>query len=492
MILKILGSIIFFTTFIFANVVLEAPNEFVKGDSVVFSIKASGSNIEFPTIDNIDGFDVQKNGSTNNITIINGKRSENRVQSYIFFPNKTVTIPSLKVKIDGKNELTKPHQIKLSKVQKTTSKLFDLKLKVNKNKVYVAEDIKLTLIFKYSTKANIIDIGFTDPVFENFWSKQYGKPVKYSQNGFVVQELTYLLFPQKEGLLKIDPVKIDIVLQDPRDPFSFLGQGKNKRIYSNSIDIDVKPLPNNVKLIGDFKIKTKVNKTTIDSGEAVSYSINIEGRGNIDDLDEIKLDIPDVTIYENKAKKTYDVNSSGKYGGTYTKSFSIVAQNNFTIPAISIKFFDKKTKKIKTINSKLYNIKVKNKTANNIKNDTKPTLQKMVQEPVVKQKVIVKTVDTTIKEKIMYLIFGMIIMLFLVILYNYLVSKKSKKEQLELPLTKKVKKAKTKDQLLKLLVVYIGLNEELDSIIYSLEKDDNIEIKSIKKQILLILKQMKL
>ncbi len=488
--LKILGSIILLTTYLLASVQLIAPNEFVKGDSVNFSIKAEGEDIEFPMIDSIDGFDVQKNGSTNNITIINGKRSQNKIQNYQFFPNKTVTIPAFKVKINGKDELTKQHQVKLSKIKKTNSNLYDIKINVNKTKAYVGEDIKLTLIFKYSTKANIIDIGFSDPVFENFWSKQYGRPIKYSKNGFIYQELTYLLFPQKAGMLRIDPVKIDIVLQNPRDPFAFLGQGENKRIYSNYIDIEALPLPQDIKLIGDFKITTKVNKTKIKSGEAVAFNVDIQGRGNIDDLDEVKLNIPDVTIYENKAKKTYNVNDKAQYGGTYTKSFSIVAQNNFTIPSISIKYFDKKTKQIRTIKSKAYNIEVE---ASSIQEkQAKPKLQKQETMPLVKEKVVIKTVNTTVQDKIIYFVLGMLIMLFLVLIYFYIIKQKSNKKDLELPIEKKIKKAKTKSELLKLLVAYINQDERLDKIIYNLESEDEIEIKSIKKQILLILKDIKL
>jgi hypothetical protein len=490
MILKILGSIIVFSTYIFANVQLIAPNEFIQGDAVVFSIKASGEDIEFPIIANIDGFDVQKNGSTNNITIINGKRSENRIQSYQFFPNKSVTLPPFGVKINSQTKYTKEHKIKLSKIKKSNSKLYDISIKIDKKKVYVSEDIKLTLTFKYAKNANIVDIGFTDPVFDNFWSKQYGKLIKYEQNQYIVQELTYLLFPQKDGKLTINPVKIDLVLQNPRDPFSFLGQGINKRIYSNQIEIEAMPLPNGIKLIGDFKITTKVNHTKVKSGQAVAYSINIEGRGNIDDLDDIKLNIDNVTIYENKAQKSYDVDTKGRYGGTYSKNFSIVSSNDFTIPSISIKYFDKKTKKIKTIKTKSYDIKVEGSSANNTPKQVK--LQKLETKPKVKEKIVVKTIDTTTKDKVIFFIFGMVIMLFLVFVYIYISRLKSSKKDIELPLQKKVKKLNNQEQLLKLLVVYLGKNKKLDEIIYELENSTDIDIKKVKKQILLILKDLKL
>ncbi|MEA1914800.1 MAG: BatD family protein, partial [Campylobacterota bacterium] len=344
MIIRVLGNLIIFATFMLANVQLHVDDEFIAGDAVTFSIKAQGEDIEFPPISTIENFDVHKNGSSNNITIINGKRSEHRVQSYKFFPNKSVLIPAFKIMIDGQEVFTKEHNITQKKIQKTKSNKFDLKIEVNKSKAFVGEDVKLVLRFKYAKNANILDLGFNNPVFENFWSKQYGKPKKYQKNGFIVQELTYLLFPQKKGLLKINPVKIDMILSDPKDPYSFLGQGINKRLYSNDLQLEVDALPDDVALIGKFKLKSKVNKRTLKSGEATAYSITVEGRGNIDDLDDVKLDIPNVTIYENKAEQKYNVDTNGNYGGVYTKSFSIVAQDDFVIPSIEISYLDKKSK----------------------------------------------------------------------------------------------------------------------------------------------------
>ena len=80
------------------------------------------------------------------------------------------------------------------------------------------------------------------------------------------------------------------------------------KIYSNALDLNIKALPSETNLIGDFDIKASVNKSDIKSGEAISFKLEIKGSGNIEDIKDIKLNIPNTTIYENKAS----VNASYK------------------------------------------------------------------------------------------------------------------------------------------------------------------------------------
>lgn len=50
---------IFFNT-VFANVTMYSPSKFYAGDPVLFSLEALGSDIEFPKMNDIEGFEVTK------------------------------------------------------------------------------------------------------------------------------------------------------------------------------------------------------------------------------------------------------------------------------------------------------------------------------------------------------------------------------------------------------------------------------------------------
>jgi hypothetical protein len=475
---------------LFAKVILTAPNNFFKGDRVIFKITASGGNVKFPNITNIDGVAVQSAGTSSSTTIINGVRKQTLTKTFALIANNDIKIPPFKIDINGKIEQTKSKIIKMKLVKKTKSSIYDLEIKVNKKDAYVGEDILFTLKFKYKRDAPIVDLNFYKPTFENFWTKELEAKKQTVQGDYIVHELNYLLFPQKDGKLSIDPLRIDAIVSDnSSQSYGFFNTQLTKSIpiYSNILDLKVKPLPENIKLIGDFEISSTIDKETIKQGDAVSYKLTIKGRGNLDDLDEIKLSIPNATIYDNKSKKEFNIKND-LYGGVFNKTYSIVSQNNFEIPQISLKYFDKKTKTIKTIKTKSYNIKV-----NGISKKTAILeVAKTKETPIVSQtKVIEKFIVTSDKQKLIFFIFGMIFASIIISLYFIFKKKKKKKE--DTPLTKQIKKTKSKQELLKILVVYINIDKQLDKIIYNLEdKNNSNDIKKLKKEILNIIKDEKL
>jgi hypothetical protein len=477
---------LFLPILLFSKVIIQAPSTFFEGESVVFNINVSGANIEFPKIESIDGYGVQSLGTSSQTTIINYVTNRNVTRKYRFFPKKDVIIPSFKIIINGKVEKTKKKHIKLLKVKQTKSSLFNLKMSVNKTNVYVGEDIVLTLVFKYKKNIQLYDLKFGDMNFDNFWSKQLTSDKPQDDGQYITQKLKFLIFPQKSGKLNISAVKIIALLADVGMFNNFFGSStKSVNIYSNTLDINAKALPKDINLIGDFKIDATVDKTSIHQGQAVSYKLKIMGRGNIDDLDEIKLDILNTTIYDNHSIKNFDIKDN-KYGGTYKKTYSIVSQNDFIIPSIKLQFFDKKTDTIKTITTKEYKIRVLDSSK------IKQTLQvqSKYEKPKTKEIIMTKTKYISDDEKILFFLLGFISSFLLIVVYLIYKKRFIKKESTTVEIN--IKNSKTIDDLFKNLVPYINIGKNLDNIIYSLETKNNIDLKKIKKDILKIIKELKI
>ena len=463
---------------IYANVSLNAPNSFYQGDNVEFSLSASGKDIKIPDIKDIEGFMVQSLGTSTQTNIINGVRSDKLVKNYAFKPTKDVIIPAFEITIDGKVEKTQAQKIVMQKVEKTVSNDYDLTISVDKKEAYVGESIHLTLLFKYKKDLNIIGLEFEKPTFESFWVKELkandNLPI---DNNYTYQKLEYLLFPQKSGKLTIEPLKIEAVTTQSgyRSSFFVTAPTQRTKVYSNKIALDVKALPQNVKLIGDFSIDATIDKDTLKEGEAVSYKVTIQGRGNVDDIDEVKLTIPDATIYENPSEKKYDIQNS-LYGGVPTKSF--------TIPKITLQYFDKETKTVKTIQTKSFDINVTALEKKVIKLETAQDNGKTVES---QEKI--EVVKISQNEKILYFLFGLIVGVVSVIFVLFLKKPKSKQE--DIPLIKLVKQSKTQNELLKTLVAFIKIDEDLDKMIFTLETKLEIEqFKSVKKEIIEILNHL--
>ncbi len=481
--------LLFFTTFLCANVSLKSNNSFILNENFVFEIEAQGSNIEFPDIKKIDGQIVVNLGTSRTMTSINGNVVNKIKKTYSFKPQDKFTLPSFEVKVDGKVFKTKEKLVTQQIAQKSQLSNFDLQISLDKSSLYVGENSLLNIKFKYKKDLQIVDLAFNMPVFNNIWSKKIEEQnTSYEESGFVVQELNFLIAPQKSGLLKIPSIKIEAKVID-MDNYSyslFSPATKTENIYSNSLNLDVKSLPNNVSLIGEFILSTNVSKEEINEGESVSYKVEISGSGNIDDIDDIKLKIEDVTIFEDKAKIETKIENN-KNVGSYKKSFSIIANKDFEIPSLELTYFDKNIKKVVTQKSKSYKIRVKkalNKASFSGLEKAKPKENKKI----IEEKIVYKS---SLKHMILFFIFGILFTILIFGLYFY-VKNRNIEQKDDLPLVKAIKKTKNSNELIKLLIPYIGYNKILDEIIFKLEKNRDINLKIIKKEIIKTVESLEL
>jgi len=480
-----LFSFIFIVS-LFADVKLIAPSLVVKGEPLVFHIEVSGNDIVFPDLKAIDKNEVQEVSSSTSAVFINSNVTRKIKKTYSLYPNKNIIIPQLEFIIDGNKFYTSAKKINVTNAKKTKSDIFDLSIKANKNDLYVGENFILTFIFKYKRTPDLLEMNLVPPVFNDFWSKQLNDTKQYEENDYFVQELNFLLFPLKAGPLSISPVVVQAVMIDnSRSSMSFLSSStKSVKVYSNELNFNIKKLPSNVKLIGNFTIKGSIDKEEIKKGEALSFKLEIKGSGNIDDLDDIKLNIKNATIYENKPKiKTFYKN--GKYEGTYEKVYSIIPNENIVIPSINLEYFNKELNQIVLKQTEKFNIKVSEDKSF----ETSSILEK--REINTKTKEVIKIVEIiSLYDKILYFMLGVIFILLILGLYLYVIKSNKNKELKDYPLIKKVKNSKSKDELLKCLAKYINVDSRLDELIFTLEKAD--DIKELKKQIIQLLKNIKI
>jgi len=489
-----LGKLLFFILFIplmvYAKVKLEVDKSYFQGDVVEFKIIATGENIVIPNIKKIETYIVRSAGTSTQTNIFNGNKTTTQIKTYLFSPKGTTVIPEFAIQVDGKVYKTQPVKLTMKKVEKTNSKLYSFDLSVDKKELYVGEALELQIKFKYKKDLNILNLEFERPDFSGFWVKKVNSQTPDNDPLYFHQTLTHILFPQKKGKIDIGPFKINVVLSKNNysNNFFFTGATKNIPVYSNTISLNVKPLPDGVNLIGKFDIEAFIDKQEIEAGEAISYRIKIKGEGNIDDIKELKPKISNATIYDNPAKKEYKV-TNGVYGGEYEKVFSIVASKSFTIPPITLKYFDKTTNSIKTLQTKSFHIKVKEQVKNQeISLQTAP-------ENIEKIQTVVQDTRKNKPNEILYGLFfilGIVVALGGVVLYKFF-NLKTKKEKEDTPLSVQVKKTNNPDELLKVIVNYINIDKDLDKIIYKLENNNSLqEFKKLKKEVIKIVKNIKI
>ncbi len=401
---KILFIIFLIPQAIFAGVVASVDSKNVElGDMITYSLDLTGEEIERPVIYGICGEDVISTSSSTSIKIVNGAYTKTYILSYKFMPKKSCKIKSIDVEIDGKIEKTKTIDIVVSKAIVSKDANFSLTLSTNKKEIYVGEPFVLTLMLKQKDGAEAVDSKYIAPNLKGFWVKGESKPTRVKQDGYTITQIMYKMAPQREGVLSISPAQMRIASRSKaKDSWgSFIPNIKWKSYFSNELAITAKALPNGVDLIGDFSIDAEVSSTDVNANEAVNVTIKVLGDGNLEDIKTFKPYIDGVSIFDEKIVVQ---------NTNLTQKIAFVADEDFVIPAFSLKFFDLQTKQIKTISTKTINIKVKNakpKQELNIQRDEK-------QETVVVNKVIEKELDKfwVLLAFIVGLVIGILLMFF--------------------------------------------------------------------------------
>ena len=358
--MRILGSllVIFITLFADVKVYLK-HNPIYQGEPAQLVIEATGDEIELPNIDKIGSYPVAGVARSESVINTNGNLRVKKAVVLTFYPDQNVTIPPITVKVNDKSITSKPLQLIVKKAKANSDILF--RLKVDKKEAYVSEPIIAELELKVKRTLNIVDYRFEPPKFDNFWVKELKSTNKYlEEHGeYLIKRIKFLLLPQKSGVLHIGPAVFKYAVPDTtRDLFGFsITAPQWKSVVSNSATVIVKPLPENVELVGDFTINVKVDKKRLKRNEPCNVTVTVEGVGNLESFDGVDLNISDVTIYKDKPKLTERYTKSGLFS-RFEQKFSIIADHSYTIPALKIRYFSLKEKRIKELETKPIAIKI--------------------------------------------------------------------------------------------------------------------------------------
>ncbi|MCD6433132.1 MAG: BatD family protein [Sulfurimonas sp.] len=338
---------------IYASVEASLDSHFVEsGEMVTYSLSISGEDIERPNIHTLCDTDVISTSSQRSIVMKNGTVERKFVLSYKFIPQKSCDIAPMEVKIDGKIETSNAVSLKINSGVVKKDAEFVLTLSSDKKEVFIGEPFEVTLLFKQKEGAEAVDSKFVPPELKGFWIKEESKPVRYKEGSYTITKLTYTMAAQRVGNLHITKAQMRIASRShTRDSWgAWIPKIKWRIYFSNELSIDVKALPVGVDLIGDFTISATVDKNEINANEAINVMVQVDGIGNLEDIKSFKPYIEGVSVFDEKIAVA---------GSKLTQKMALVADEDFAVPPFTLKYYDLKTKEVKTISTKEIKVLVK-------------------------------------------------------------------------------------------------------------------------------------
>lgn len=403
-----------------ARMTLRAPAEVGVGQqfAVTYEVNARPTDFKTPTFSNFNFLGGPSQSSSSSTQIINGNVTRSMSISYTYYLSAaaegTFTIPKTTCKVDGKVIESNSAQIKVVKasdaqqqrsqgqgryrqqvqqdepVQIDDNTLY-VKISANKTNVYQGEEIIVT--YRIYTQVNISQYQIDKlPINKGFWTEdlwndntsvqQYEETINGKR--YLVGEIRKAaLFPQESGLLTIEPLQLEVLAQLPSqrrrtgsifdlfdDAFFNTHQSVKKILVSNSLKINVKPLPtppdNFTGGVGNFSLSAKIDTDKIKANEALTYSLTVSGTGNLMLIDDIDVKFPEVfEVYDPKVVPNIK-HSAGGVSGSKTFEWILIprSQGNYKIPEATLVFFNPKTKSYETKKTQSFNIRVDKGDAN--------------------------------------------------------------------------------------------------------------------------------
>ena len=303
---------------------------------------------------------------------VNGVRSFSKTFSYTIAPTRkgNLTIAQAQIEIDGTTYKTSAQKVTVTDAVKKPSEDMTAEDFANENLYLVAEvsnanpylNEMVTVVYKLYVGADISVTNFRpldNPTFNNFWNQdipvtQYtfqsgtykGKPMQYVALKKVV------LYPQKSGELKLEPLVLDITAEVPTNRRDFFGgrlyAQTNKTVTAGNRIIQVKPLPEAGKpasfngAVGKFDFFVRTSKNILNANESLQAVVEVNGNGNLKLFQVPELKLPAaLEVYEPEFEEKITTNLSGM-NGKISNSYTVVPayKGKYPIPSIDFSYFD--------------------------------------------------------------------------------------------------------------------------------------------------------
>jgi len=311
---------------------------------------------------------------------------------------------------------------------------YSFTMQVDNMQPMVGETIHLTTHFRYD---NLEEYDLAEPDYENFNIALVDENETQETNSTWLVTQHYTLIAKKAGTLTLHPLKahIEFIPQKYQKEYNKNHYLQKQDISTQHLTLNISPLPQGIQVTGNYTLEASLDKNQSTQGSPVQFTASLIGEGNLENLNYLTLHIPHTTIYETSTSP-------------HSKTFNILANQNYSIPPIILKYFNQKSQSMMITSTPSYAIHIS---------------------------------GNKVSHSLLWL-FGLLLVgigaygLWVLHKLAYLDKKKTFIRQL--------KKCKNKEELLKKIAPYIGKDRGLTRLIYRLEGCDDGEFNKVKKEII--------
>jgi len=245
-------------------------------------------------------------------------------------------------------------------------------------KVYVGQQVTIT--YRLYTNVDIGNYGIkTQPPFTGFWVQDISPTYQPAASTVTIKNKEYrtveikkyALFPQRSGILEIEPLTAQAIARIPQQGGGFWGgffyANKEIELVTDPIKITVSDLPPNGKpdnftgAVGQYQIGTAISNPNVQTNESVSLKITIAGAGNPKMIDLPKPNFPPSLDTFDPLTNEESFVQMDKVNGRKTYEYTLIPSEagQIIIPAIAFSYFDPETRSYQTASAQTITLNVR-------------------------------------------------------------------------------------------------------------------------------------
>lgn len=339
------------------------------------SYSSSGIKISKPKMGSLNIVDEGTEGSSFSFGNMGGDMQISKY-SFILQPTKEgdVTIGPFSFQMNGETFSSESYVIHVGKGNPNTPIIkqnanYFIRIDVSKKELYQG-DHALVSYTLYSRSSNISIQDYDFPMANGFWAEDIsGGNQGFQQSQETINGMAYLKVPLKKELIyaqKTGKVEIPAFNLQLYVGGGFFSQGSTENLTSNSVTLDVKPLPSGAPSDFDNQVgksyELDVSYSTLDlkAGEPIDVKVKISGKGNLRQLNPPTLIFPsDFEAYDPDVNDKTSMSASG-ISGYKEFTYLVIPRHHgiYEIPALTYSYYDLGSGSYKTLSSEPRTINV--------------------------------------------------------------------------------------------------------------------------------------
>jgi len=233
----------------------------------------------------------------------------------------------------------------------------------NKTSAKVNEAIYLKYVCEFSDPSELYTIEFNPKRESDDYSLRLLKESEQIVGNKRVNSYEFVAFAKRSTSLHFDfNVTMKETTQESIDS-TILGRDNAQEAQFTSTTQQLKTLVVDVskvesELVGTFTMEIQKEKPTVNAYEPFHMQITINGVGNFQALKPFDFQIEGVKVFSQKVIENLELSKDG-YSGSWSQKFAFVSEKEFTIPKVTIPYFNIEQNILKELEANAINVSVK-------------------------------------------------------------------------------------------------------------------------------------